>query len=163
MTLIIEDGTNVAGANSYATLTEIRAFAALRGVTLSAVDATLEILAIKAMDYLESLRGDYQGIKVYEDQALQFPRSDVYVDGFILASTTIPVLLKNAQCQLCIELHNGVDILPTSTGGSIKREKVDVIEIEYQPSVSTIQKMRAFNALIEPLLKSGFAFRTSRV
>ena len=46
MALIIENGTNVAGANSYATLTEILAFAALRGVTLSAVDATLEILAI---------------------------------------------------------------------------------------------------------------------
>lgn len=163
MALIIENGTNVAGANSYTTLEEIRAFALARGFALTNVDVDLEVLAIKAMDYLESLRGSYQGTKVYENQELQFPRSDVYVDGFLLASTTIPVLLKNAQCQLCIELHNGVDIMPTSTGGSVKREKVDVIEIEYQPSVSTIQKMRSFNALIEPLLKSGFAFSTLRV
>lgn len=163
MTLIIEDGTKIANANSYATLAEIRAFAALRGVTLSAVDATLEVQAIKAMDYLESLRDSYKGTKKYSDQALQWPRLDVWVDGYQLASTTIPVLLKNAQCQLCIEINNGVDLMPTSTGGSIKREKVDVIEIEYQPSASSIQKMRAFEGFLSPLLQSGFAFRTLRV
>lgn len=163
MTLIIENGTNVAGANSYATLTEIRAFASARGVTLSAVDATLEVQAIKAMDYLESLRDSYKGTKKYSDQSLQWPRLDVLVDGYELASTSIPTLLKNSQAQLCIEIHNGVDIMPTSTGGSIKREKVDVIEIEYQPSASSIQKMRAFEGFLSPLLKSGFAFRTLRV
>ena len=50
MALVIEDGSRVAGANSYVTLAEARAFASARGVTLSAVDATLEPFVIKAFD-----------------------------------------------------------------------------------------------------------------
>jgi hypothetical protein len=166
MTLVIENGTNVANANSYTTLAEIRAYALARGVTLPAVDATLEIAAIKAMDYLESIRAQYQGLKTYSTQALQWPRTGVWIDNVEFPSTSIPKLLKDAQCQLCIELNNGIDIMPTSTGYGIKREKVDLIETEYDVNIGTsISYMRAVVALLDPLLKvfKGFSLSALRV
>ena len=82
MALVIEDGTIVAEANSYVTVEEARAFALLRGVILSAVDADVEILIIEAMDYVEAKGSKFKGMKYTRDQDLQWPRSGATVDGY---------------------------------------------------------------------------------
>ena len=165
MTLIIEDGTNVANANSYATLVEARAYALARGVTLSTVDATLESQLIQAMDYLEAQRSRYQGNKTYETQLLQWPRANVWIDAYQFSSVGIPQLLKNAQCQLAMEIHNGVLLLPTITDGAVKREKIDVIEVEYlESSISSSAVLKKVDSLLQPLFKTtGFSLGTVRV
>ncbi len=131
MALIIEDGTGVAGANSYVTLSQIRAYAEARGYELPAVDAELEAMAIRAMDYLEGRRADYQGYKTDPAQDLQWPRTDVLIDCAPFPSDKIPVELKNAQCQLCIEQLTMPDLEPSTDGYAIASEKVDVIQVEY--------------------------------
>ena len=51
MALVIEDGSEVSTANSYVTVAEIRTYATTRGVTtIPAVDAEVEVLAIKSME-----------------------------------------------------------------------------------------------------------------
>jgi hypothetical protein len=80
MAIVVEDGSVVTGANSYITLAEARAYGVLYGVTISAVDATAEVLSHKAVRYLEARRNQYQGTKVSVDQPLQWPRYDVVVD-----------------------------------------------------------------------------------
>ena len=82
MTLIVEDGSIVENANSYVSVDDARTFASLRGVTLPASDAEVEVLLIKATDFIEAQRLRFQGSKVNQDQALQWPRTGVYVDGF---------------------------------------------------------------------------------
>lgn len=136
MTLIVEDGTGVANANTYATRAEVSAFAALRGATLPTSNAAIDQLLVKAADYTEAFRTRYQGTKVSGTQALQFPRVGVYVDGFLVGSTTIPDDLKNAQMQAAVE-YNTVDLLPNQ-GKNIKKKKVDVIETEYQDGDGSI-------------------------
>ena len=54
MALIIEDGTVVAGANSFATDAELQAYAAVRQVSLPAAQAEREALLITAIDYIVS-------------------------------------------------------------------------------------------------------------
>ena len=76
-TIIVEDGSVVAGANSYVTEAELTTYAADRGITLT---AATDVLLIKAMDYIESL--SFIGTKFSEGQSLQWPRSNVYIDGF---------------------------------------------------------------------------------
>ena len=56
MTLIVETGSIVSGANTYVDLADVRAFASARGITVSTDDTTLEQQIIKAMDYVESKR-----------------------------------------------------------------------------------------------------------
>lgn len=157
MALIIEDGTIVALANSYVTLTEARDFALARGVTLSAVDATLEPLVIKAMDFLESLRNTYQGTKVSKAQRLQWPRVDVTVDGFDVDETEIPTVLKDAQCQLIMDVTAGLDLLPNTDGREVIKEKIDVLETEYAPSANGTPSpiFTKAMALLECLLDTG--------
>lgn len=156
MALIVENGSLVSGANSYVTLAEARAFALSRGVTLSATDATVEVLAVKAMDYLEALADSYKGLRVSYTQALQWPRYDVvpFADGAAIPLDEIPAQLKNAQCQLIIDAVT-YDLQATGAGRETIRSKVDVIEVEYAPSGAGVVQpiFRKAHAMLAPLLE----------
>lgn len=157
MTIIVEDGSIVANANSYVTVAEARAYATARGVTLG-VDAVVEAALISAADYTESKRAQYQGEKVSPDQELQFPRFNVFVDGFEIAPTAIPKTLKNAQMQLVIESSEGVDLMPTQTGQFVTEETVGPITTKYSDKAGldgVKPQMTAVDALLEPLYKKG--------
>ena len=164
MALVIEDGTGKSDATSYVTVAEARAYALARGVTLSAVDADVEVLILKTMDYIESYRERFKGWKKTKEQALQWPRYDVYIDGWHQESEDIPQLLKNAVCQAVMEVNNGTDPMPTGTGNAVISEKVDVIEVEYAAATSSAPSpvMRKVNALLNPLLSGGgsYVFRS---
>lgn len=161
-TLIIEDGTGIEDANSYADASEARAYATLRGIALPAVPSSgvdpVEPWLIKAADYLESL--NYIYFKATTDQALSWPRKvksdDVDPDLYIL-----PTLLIKAQCQLVIEQFNGIDLMPTTAGGRdgqfVVREKIDVIETMYSEKLGTLSTptMPAVNALLRDLVVRG--------
>lgn len=158
MALVIEDGSLVAGATSYVSVAEARAYAAARASTLPADDAQVEAALIVAMDYLESLRGEYQGRKVDPaTQDLQWPRVGVQLDGWDVPPTTIPKILKDAQCQLALESAAGTDLMPTGDGREVIREKVDVLETEYAPGAGGAPQpfFAKVNALLQPLLSAG--------
>lgn len=157
MALVIEDGSQVSGANSYVTVAEARTFATARGVTLSAVDADVEVLAFQAMDYLEALRSSFKGYKVSDIQALQWPREDVYIDDYYFDSDDIPQELKNAQCQLMMDAVD-TTLQGNSGGRTVTKEKVDVIEVEYSAMGATTDQpiFSKANAFLAPLLiRSG--------
>lgn len=168
MTLIVEDGSIVPNANSYAALSTVKTYAALRGVVLSNDDAVLEPMVIKAMDYIESNRANFQGNKVSELQELQFPRSMVYVDGVLIPETTIPKCLIYALCQAVMEVANDVDLLPTTTEPAIRKEVVGPIETEYAVSLGSggfSPELRKIDSLLKPVLNtsSGFGLSTLRI
>jgi hypothetical protein len=152
MALTVEDGTGVAGANSYVSLDEVRAYALDRGATLpqngpspdTSGDVAVTALTIRAVDYLESRR--YKGSKQFVGN-LQWPRIDVNIDGLDLPVGTIPDNLKKAQCQLVIELLT-IDPLKSSTS-QIKYQKLESIEVGFtKDSSPTMPKV---DALLRPL------------
>lgn len=153
MALIIEDGTGVTNANSYETLVNIRAFATARGETLPTDDTELEALVIDAMDYIESFRSRFKGSKVSPTQPLQFPRNNVVIEGYNYPSNEIPNDLKKALAQAVIEA-NSTDLQP-NTAQAIKRERVDVIEVEYQDSTSADVVFFKILNYLEVLLNTG--------
>lgn len=157
MALTVETGSIVAGANSYASVAEARAYATARGVTLPVGDPAVEVLMIRAMDWLESLRAQYPGTKVSATQPLQFPRVGVYVDGFLVAETEIPAILKSAQCQVAVDLNDGIDPLATYTAEpAVIREKVDVLETQYsEVSVDQVPYLRKAHGFLRPLLSAN--------
>lgn len=163
MTLTVEDGTQVADANSYADLEKIRDYASARGVTLSADDAVVEAFAIIAVDYLEACRANYQGNKVASTQSLQWPRTGVVVDGFDVAETEIPRDLVSAECACVIELAAGFDLMPTSDGRLLIRDKTGSLEQEWAPYIgSSSERFPKVDALLEPLFKPSTGFMTYR-
>lgn len=158
MALVIENGSLVAGANSYVEVEEARAYADARASTFTGDDAEVEAALIVAMDFLESLRAQYQGSKVDPaGQSLQWPRTGVVIDGWQVPITHIPKELKAAQCQLALESAAGTDLMPTGDGREVIREKVDVLETEYAPGAGGAPQpyLAKVMAFLEPLISTG--------
>lgn len=154
MALIVEDGSIVADANSYVDLVFARAYADARGLSLPTDDTELEQQLIASMDYLEAQRARYQGDKTDPlNQELQWPRTGVYIDCVAFPSDEIPKELKNAQCQLAVEVNSGVALFPTQEGAFITREKVGPLETEYSEKIGTTAQpsISSVDVLLEPL------------
>jgi hypothetical protein len=167
MTLVIEDGTGVPGANSYNTLVELRAYATARGVTLG-TDTEVEVQSTFAIDYLEGLRAQYQGAKTLAANALQWPRKDVLVDCVAIDDDFIPIEIKSAQSQLVLEQFQGVCLTPTITEAFVTKDKVDVLETEYSDKFRTNgqPRIRSVDVLLAPLFNAcgqGFALTALRI
>lgn len=160
MALIIEDGSIVANAQSYATAAELREYARLRnidGVPEDDIDA--EALLIKAMDYLESFRARYKGDKVSSTQLLQWPRASVYIDGMLQSSTSIPREIFYAQLSAAVEAIN-YDLQEnrlSSDSGRIVEAELEGMKVKYENTGKLLQ-VSAFakpEALLAPLLKNN--------
>ncbi len=153
-TIVVEDGAGLTNSNSYVSEVDVTTYATDRGLTLT---ASADVLIIKAMDYLETL--NYIGDKQTEEQALQWPREQVYIDDFYIEPTTIPQELKNAQMSLCMSIDAGTDpmaIVPRAT----KKEKVDVLEVEYMDNAASKAIVTSVNRMLSKLLKGGGAAST---
>lgn len=163
MSLTIEDGSGVADANSFVTVAEATAYAEARGLSLPATDAEKEQLLIKAADYLLSVEDRFKGERVAADQALSWPRKDVYLYGSLepLPDNQIPKALKNAQCQLAVDLVNN-DLQPTDQGKEVQTETVGPLSTTYFRSGTSVAQPAKALALLEPLFRSALGLRTFR-
>lgn len=164
MALIVETGAIVAGANTYATVATVRAYAVARGITLSAVDADVEVLIIKAMDYIESFSGRFMGTLMSATQPLSWPRSGAYRNGETpIDSDEIPADLIAAECAVVIELAAGADPYnPAPASLPVVSERAEgAVTVQYaSPSAGQISaaKSRPVTAFLSALLRPSGAF-----
>lgn len=150
-TIVIEDGSIVTGANSYATEAELSTFASDRDVTLSGNYTNAQLL-ILAMDYIESLM--YKGVKLRYNQALQWPRIDVVIDGYYQDSDEIPTLLKNGQMQVALAIDAGNNPQQVAPRKVIK-EKVGELEVQYADGSSAVVIDTKIMSFLWKLLAGG--------
>jgi hypothetical protein len=146
MTIIVEDGSIVTNANSYVSAADLSAYATARGITIS---GNSDVLLIKAMDYIDSQ--NFKGAKWTRDQPLQWPRVDVWVDGFILDASSIPQLLKNAQMEAALSIDAEVDPL-----ADIPRLESSVtvgpISVSYEKGGNSVTISQKISAQLKKLL-----------
>lgn len=142
MALIIEDGTIVAGAQSYVSASDATAYHTARGNTAwTGTDAVKEAALLKAAAYLDGYyRSRWRGVKLdFLVQSLEWPRVNFYQDlkdnVYLNYSTGIPQRLKDAQSELAL-IALSSELAPSMSTG-IKREKVDVLETEYFPGAKS--------------------------
>jgi hypothetical protein len=161
MALIVEDGTGVTDANSYADLVAIRAYAFARGITLSADDVALEPLAHSGMDYLES--------KNLGLLSITWPLDDGLLCGTIAEAEAL-TRLQNGLGRLCVEQHNGVDLAPTRTEAFIIEDTVGPMTTKYSDKlgggVGSPPDMPGVDGILAPLLAACgqvSLFKTLRV
>jgi len=160
-TIIVENGTVVAGANSYVSEAGLLDYAASRGVNLT---GATDVLIIKAMDYIESR--PFIGDKHREAQPLQWPRDEVYIDRYYIERETIPKELKNGVYTAALAIDAELDPLRIVERAT-KREKADVIEVEYMDSAASETIVRTISAALYKILRpgghGGSSFRVVRV
>ena len=149
-TIIVEDGTIVANANSYVSEADLSTYASDRGVTLT---ESMDVLIIKAMDYVDTLY--FAGDKYLEEQALQWPRGELFIYGFEVDYNEIPQLLIDGLCEVAIGIDDGNNPLEPEERKTLM-EKVGDIQVEYSEGSRTYTYLRTANAKLKRLVKTHF-------
>ena len=183
MSIIVETGSVVTGANSFVSVADFQAHCDLRNRDYSAYsDEAVEAALVKMADYLNSL--NWKGVKTGRTNPMAWPRygnedggnlwnqlewpasSWIGVldkDGFYIPTDEVPAEVVNAQCEGAWLIATGKDMEPSlDRGGALRREKYDVIEFEYFSGASPTTEFRAVSNRLRGLLKSGFSSETVR-
>jgi len=158
MSLVIESGSGSATAESYISVEDASAYFNNRGVTTwDALDegeatAAREQALRKATDYIDS-HYQWEGSRVYPlVQALDWPRYGVWAKEEYVDDDEIPEPLKRACAELALKSASD-DLLADQTQGVVK-EKVGVIEVEYNPNSPAATRYKSIDALLRPYLNS---------
>jgi hypothetical protein len=157
MALIIEDGSIVAGANTYVSRADYIAFAASVGVAIPD-DEAADVELVKAAQFINSKEGRLKGSRVSRDQPLAYPRKDLELEGWSWSSSEIPRQVLSCQLNLALDVHAGVDLFnpAPATTSAVKRKRVEgVVEIEYATSDAPAKMARDSSglALLNLLMK----------
>lgn len=144
VTLIIEDGSIVADANSFVDVIAARAYAEARNTVLSPDDDVVTTNLFLAAEFLNSLEPRFAGQMTSAEQEMVFPRIGVPFPkkGYVYSRDEIPPPLVAAQIELSVSIQNGANLY-TGAGGAasagnkvVKRRKIGPIETEYQDSAT---------------------------
>lgn len=126
ITLILENGTGVVGANAYVTAAYVSAFATLNGNTLWCDNVSQQNLAIAAASEFLDLRYStrFCGDLVNPLQGLQFPRSITDPFTLVVTQSGIPNALQKAVATLALQFLNGGLDLNANSDSDIASEEV---------------------------------------
>lgn len=165
MSLIVEDGTVVASAESYCSVAAADAYWLARGnpSSWSAATPTAKEVALRlATEYLDAVYGPrWLGDRFDDDQVLDWPREDVEVDGVSLEETPLPTNLIKATAELAYRhLTETGGILPdVADTGTITAQSVSAGAVSKSTSWSNgkgkLKRFSKVEALLERLLIPG--------
>ena len=170
MTLIVEDGTVVAGAESYVTVLEFKSYCDKRGISYATMtDPQIEQAARKAFDYLLwKYRLLWKGYRKDATQVADWPRSFVYLEPFVhgavgtypflVDENTIPKEVKNAQIELMVRAGSQ-DLMPDLERGQLK-VTVGPVSIEYDKFSDEQVRFKAVDSLLRPYLRVSDSIST---
>lgn len=129
MALVIETGSGLSDADSFATVDELVQFATDYGFTIPADTADRESLLRRAG--VEMWRYQWVGNQYHDEQGLPWPRYYTIRRGFIADGASLPRNIKLGQMALACEIHLDDTDKPEERKGAISREKVGPLETEY--------------------------------
>lgn len=153
MSIIVETGAGSATSETLCSVAYADAYHLARGCApwATLTTAQKEEALRRASDYFEQVYGQrFNGERVNGTQALSWPRNSVYMNGYTLSSTTIPSLVINASAELAYKSAQG-NLAPDLTQ-AVKREKVGVLEVEYDSTSAQYTRYRAIDNMLAPLL-----------
>lgn len=185
MTLTVETGEVVVGANTYIDLQTFQNYCDSRGRDWSSYsDEQQEAAILRAADYLNNL--NWKGARKTPEQSMCWPRYGLEIggtawnqlqfpatswvgvldkEGWYLPTDKVPPRVVQAQQEGAWLELSGTNLQPNMTSGydQVIREKVDVIEIAYATG-SQQQKPRwmIVENLICDLLKNSVTMEITR-
>lgn len=159
--LIVEDGSIVPGANSYASAQQIDDFLENEGIV---PPANVYYLASKAAKLMDN-KYNWLGRKVSKTQSMQWPRTGLGQCNVDIAENVIPQQLIDAQLYylanaLTNETEEGV-----RGDQAVRRKKVGNLEIEFFDSKSGVTDSNDWLTAAKEMLSGliGAMFFTRRV
>lgn len=151
MALIVDDGTGLATAEAYISVTDADAYFLARANTAWAALTTgaKEAALRQGADYLEGYR--WKGERLTSAQALAWPRSGVVVDGVTAAA--VPEAIRRANAELAVRASQGA--LSVDVGAAVKSEQVGPISVTYQDGARQQTRFEAVERMIAAYLFGG--------
>jgi hypothetical protein len=174
MALVVEDGTGKSDAESYISVADADTYFSNRGdATWAALETADKEQALrKGADYLEqAYRSRWKGGRFKNTQALSWPREYARRDEFVNDTFLYEVYYPSDEVPTEVARANAIMALKSVSGElaedltqSVKREKVDVLEVEYSEYSPQYTRYRAVDLLLQPLLtSSGASHKVARV
>lgn len=163
MALVIEDGSIVPGAESYATAAELAVYAANFGKTIPADDVAREVLLRRAALEMEAI--PWRGQAANSAQALAWPRGGVRRQNWDIPSDVIPPQIKAGQMALAAEIHVDDLVDPETKRGAVVSETVGPLSRTYAAASKSASKPAATRqsyAQFTGLAESGSQIKLSR-
>ena len=163
MTLIVENGSNVANADALASLQFVTDYHTARGTTTWTGETADMETAIRRASTVVSEGYTYQGERAHlRDQVFSWPRHSVYDrEGQPIESDEIPIELKKAVAEIALrELITPGAMTPDFIRSSVaKSERIGSIAVEYQhgaqSALDLVPMMRLVDAYIGQFTISG--------
>lgn len=168
ITITVEDGSVVSGANSFISLNDFKSYLDNQGRVYSGLfdDEKLKAALVIAGQFLNNQ--GWKGVKTARENPMSWPRYGTSPDGwnqleqpasawlgvvdrngFFIPTDSVPGEVIQAQCEGAWLILQGYALEPIlERGGGIKRRKVDVVEIEYFEAASS---QTIFRTIINPL------------
>jgi len=162
MTLIVEDGTRKPDAEAYCSVAFADAWHLSRGMTTWATmsEAEKEAAIRRATHFmLQAYRLRWHGWRATSTQALDWPRVDVPIadgpaENGLYDDDVVPIEVQQANAELAFKAASG-DLMPdVDKSSAVKREKVDVIEVEYRDNAPLTARYQSVEDLLAVLLKT---------
>lgn len=160
MALTVEDGTGLANAESYASVSDAdtywlnRPVSALAAPWAAATTGNKEASLRTATAYLDASYA-FKGTIATDEQALQWPRVEVYNSRATELTDVVPTKVIQATIELAARALSG-DLLPDTTrGGQVKCERVDKIEVEYMDGAPAGTQYPFISGLLTGLTTGG--------
>lgn len=179
MSVVVEDGSCVEGANSYLSVADFKAYADARGFSYAGKsDDEIGQALIRATSWLDATyRARWPGVRTYGAlQSLLWPRKagsvvngeyvpDAYLttvtdsEGIAIATTSIPSALKSAVAEAALrELTSPGSLAPDlERGGAIKRIQAGPVEVEYSNTAAAGTTFTVIDGILAGLICTGSA------
>lgn len=151
---VYEDGTGLPNANSLASVQDFKDYYSLRNIDISTLtDTQIEGFLVLGTDYIVQ-KYDFKGSKLKDTQSLPFPR-------VVNNETIFPTNVKYATILLAFKSQNGS--LLADSQQQVKKEKVDVLEVEYMDGSSSEVVYNDVLGYLKPYLSNaGNVYNISR-
>ena len=165
MAFQVEDGTGLADANSYLSVTDADSYIEDHGDSATwsaATDASKQEALRLATQYLDiRYATKWIGARGDEDQSLAWPRASAEdYDGYAIDDESVPSLIEDATAELALRVIDGDTLYDDiDEPGTIKSESVTTGPItertEYIGGKSQVKRYPLIDGMIRPLISSG--------
>ncbi len=149
----------VANANSFISLADARVMATDMGISLDADDTIAETqLRQSYYQLVRSYQNRLQGNTVSQEQTGIFPRLNVYANGFLVPSDSIPVDVQRAQLEYANAINSGADFNKTADDQELAEFNVQGVYSEKYKDGSTARttpRVPAVSQWLQPYMMSS--------
>lgn len=155
MAFTVEDGSGVAGANSYCSVIDAGTYHSDRGDTgWTGTDEVKQAALVRATEYLEARCAWSTGTKGTEAQGLSWPRIGAYDrHGWSIDDDVVPQVVQDATAYLALQALS--ETLGAPLGRLKSSVKAGSVVVAWAPSAPDAKRYPLVDGMLAGLVSGG--------